>query len=141
MNISQPAARDPFRAIRGLLLGYLGAGVAALVAVILLRNHPAEVNGAAWVRSIIVVGTALILLSAATLAGRGTRGAFRRLRIIPIVTTVAIAAIVAVPGTFPVWLKVEQACCGVIMLGVVLLANGRAARARFAARSSGRSPR
>jgi hypothetical protein len=141
MNISQPAARDPFRAIRGLLLGYLGAGVAALVAVILLRNHPAEVNGAAWVRSIIVVGTALILLSAATLAGRGTRGAFRRLRIISIVTTVAIAAIVAVPGTFPVWLKVEQACCGVIMLGVVLLANGRAARARFAARSSGRSPR
>jgi hypothetical protein len=141
MNISQPAARDPFRAIRGLLLGYLGAGVAALVAVILLRNHPAEVNGAAWVRSIIVVGTALILLSAATLAGRGTRGAFRRLRIISIVTTVAIAAIVAVPGTFPVWLKVEQACCGVIMLGVVLLANGRAAWARFAARSSGRSPR
>ncbi|HEX3752328.1 MAG TPA: hypothetical protein VHW06_17300 [Streptosporangiaceae bacterium] len=141
MNISQPAARDPFRAIRGLLLGYLGAGVAALVAVILLRNHPAEVNGAAWVRSIIVVGTALILLSAATLAGRGTRGAFRRLRIISIVTTVAIAAIVAVPGTLPVWLKVEQACCGVIMLGVVLLANGRAAWARFAARSSGRSPR
>jgi hypothetical protein len=141
MDTSQPAARDPFRAIRGLLLTYFGVGAAALVAVILLRNHPAEVNGAAWVRSIIVVGTALILLSAATLAARGHRGAFLRLRIISVVTTVAIAAIVAVPGTFPVWLKVEQACCGVIMLGVVLLANGRAARARFAVRSAERSSR
>src|ERR1700744_2022997 len=47
MNTGHPATREPFRAIRRLLLGYLGIGVAALVVVILLRNHPAEVNGAA----------------------------------------------------------------------------------------------
>jgi hypothetical protein len=111
MNNHQPAAREPFRVIKGLLLGYLGIGIAALVAVILLRNHPAEVNGPAWVRSIIVVATALILLSAATLAARGSRGAFLRLRIISIVTTVAIVVIVALPGTFPVWLKIEQSVC------------------------------
>ena len=141
MNIRQPATREPFRAIKGLLLGYLGIGIAALLAVILLRSHPAEVNGAAWVRSIIVVGTALILLSAAILAGRGSRGAFLRLRIISIVTTVAIVVVVALPGTFPVWLKVEQSGCGVLMLGVALLANGRAARARFALAPAGRNAR
>ena len=140
MNTGHPTTREPFRAIKRLLLGYLGIGVVALVAVILLRHHPAEVNGAAWVRSIVVVGTALILLSAATLAGRGSRGAFRRLRIISIVTTVAIVVIVALPGTFPAWLKVEQAVCGVIMLGVALLANGRAARARFATGPAEASP-
>jgi len=138
MNNDQPAAREPFRVIKGLLLGYLGIGIAALVAVILLRNHPAEVNGPAWVRSIIVVATALILLSAATLAGRGSRGAFLRLRIISIVTTVAIVVIVALPGTFPVWLKIEQSVCGVLMLGVALLANGRSARSGFAARQAAR---
>jgi small-conductance mechanosensitive channel len=136
MNNHQPAGREPFRVIKGLLLGYLGIGIAALVAVVLLRNHPAEVNGPAWVRSIIVVATALILLSAATLAGRGSRGAFLRLRIISIVTTVAIVVIVALPGTFPVWLKIEQSVCGVLMLGVALLANGRTARSRFADRQS-----
>ena len=141
MNTEHRTTREPFRAIKSLLLGYLGIGIAALVAVILLRNHPAEVNGAAWVRSIIVVGTALILLSAATLAGRGNRGAFLRLRIISVVTTVAIVAIVAVPGTFPVWLKIEQSVCGVLMLGVALLANGRRARARFAARPAVTSAR
>jgi hypothetical protein len=136
MNNHQPAGREPFRVIKGLLLGYLGIGIAALVAVVLLRNHPAEVNGPAWVRSIIVVATALILLSAATLAGRGSRGAFLRLRIISIVTTVAIVVIVVLPGTFPVWLKIEQSVCGVLMLGVAVLANGRTARSRFAARQS-----
>src|SRR6201986_465006 len=74
MNTSQPAGRNPFRAIRGLLLGYLGIGIAALVAVILLRNHPAEVNSAAWVRSIVVVGTALILLSGGHPARTGEPG-------------------------------------------------------------------
>jgi hypothetical protein len=136
MNNDQPAGREPFRVIKGLLLGYLGIGIAALVAVILLRNHPAEVNGPAWVRSIIVVATALIPLSAATLASRGSRGAFLRLRIISIVTTVAIVMIVALPGTFPVWLKIEQSVCGVLMLGVAVLANGRTARSRLAARPS-----
>jgi hypothetical protein len=129
MHNHPPASRNPFRVIKRLLLGYLGVGIAALVAVILLRNHPAEVNGPAWVRSIIVVATALILLSAATPAGRGSRGAFLRLRIISIVTTVAIVVIVVLPGTFPVWLKAEQAVCGVIMLGVAVLANSRGARA------------
>jgi hypothetical protein len=138
MNNHQPGAREPFRVITGLLLGYLGLGIAALVAVILLRNHPAEVNGPAWVRSIIVVATALILLSAATLAARGSRGAFLRLRIISIVTTVAIVVIVALPGTFPVWLKIEQSVCGVLMLGVALLANGRSARSHWAARQAAR---
>jgi hypothetical protein len=61
-----------------------------------------------------------------------------RLRIISIVTTVAIVVIVALPGTFPVWLKIEQSACGVLMLGVALLANGRTARSRFADRQSGK---
>ena len=52
-------------------------------------------------------------------------------RIVSIVTTVAIVVIVVLPGTFPAWLKVEQSVCGVLMLGVALLANGRTARSRF----------
>ena len=138
MSSRHLSSRKPFPAIKRLLLGYLGIGVAALVVVILLRNHPAEVNGPAWVRSIVVVATALILLSAATLASRGSRGAFLRLRIISIVTTVAIVVIVALPGTFPVWLKIEQSVCGLLMLGVALLANGRSARSHCAARWAAR---
>ncbi|TCN43965.1 hypothetical protein EV644_101900 [Kribbella orskensis] len=48
---------------------------------------------------------------------------------------VAIVVIVAIPGMFPVWMKVDQAVCGVVLLGVVLVVNGKHLRAAFAGRS------
>jgi len=45
---------------------------------------------------------------------------------------VAVVVIVALPGTFPVWLKIEQSACGALLLGVVLLVNGRQLRSEFA---------
>ncbi len=47
---------------------------------------------------------------------------------------VAIAVIVALPGAFPVWLRVEQAVCGLLLAGVVVLVNGRHLRSLFATR-------
>ena len=51
---------------------------------------------------------------------------------VSIVTVVAIAAIIASPGPFPVWLKIEQGVCGLIMAGIAVLANGSQPRALFA---------
>jgi hypothetical protein len=36
------------------------------------------------------------------------------------------------PGPFPLWLKIEQSVCGLILLVVCILANGRATREAFA---------
>jgi hypothetical protein len=33
-----------------------------------------------------------------------------------------------------VWLRIEQAVCGLLLLGVAVLVNGRELRSRFAAR-------
>ena len=46
----------------------------------------------------------------------------------------AIAVIIAVPGSFPLWMKIEQGVCGLLLLGVVAIVNGRQLRAGFAAR-------
>jgi hypothetical protein len=40
----------------------------------------------------------------------------------------------ALPGTFPVWMKIQQAVCGIVMLGVVLTVNARSVRSAFARR-------
>ena len=104
--------------------------MAALAAIVLMRDDAAQVNSAVWTRGIIVVVTAALMLLFATRAAQGSRGAYRRLRIVSIVTVVAIAAIIASPGTFPVWLKVEQGLCGLIMAGVAVLANGGCGRGR-----------
>ncbi|HST65855.1 MAG TPA: hypothetical protein VLM05_11765 [Mycobacteriales bacterium] len=126
-----------FRTVRRLLGGYLAIGVLALAATIALRHHPAEVDPAVWTRGIIVVVTAALLLAFAVRAGHGSRPAFRRLRVISVVTTVAIAAIVALPGTFPLWMRLEQGACGLLMLAVAVLTNGRRLRSGFAAAARG----
>jgi hypothetical protein len=47
---------------------------------------------------------------------------------------VAIAVIIALPGTFPLWMKIEQGVCGLLLLGVVLVVNGKHLRSAFATR-------
>ncbi|HEX8929859.1 MAG TPA: hypothetical protein VGA45_13150 [Actinomycetota bacterium] len=137
VDLAHPRTARTFRAIRQLLLAYLGVSVAALVAIVLMRNDAAEVNSAVWTRGVIVVAGAALMLVFATMAAQGSRSAYRRLRAISIVTVVAIAAIIASPGTFPAWLKAEQGLSGLIMAGVAVLANAPRLRALFAAPPAG----
>lgn len=55
------------------------------------------------------------------------------MRIVSGVMVGAIAVIIALPGSFPLWLKLEQGVCGLLLLGVVALVNGRRLRSLFAA--------
>ena len=135
VSLDHPRTLSAFRNIKRLVAGYLGIGVLALVAIVLLRNNAAEVNSAVWTRSVIVIITAALLLVFTVRAARGSRGAYRRLRIVSIVTPVAIAVIIAVPGAFPLWMKIEQGVCGVVMIGVAVIVNGRHLRSLFAARA------
>jgi hypothetical protein len=121
-----------FGTIRRLLLAYLAISVVALVAIVLMRDDAAEVNSTVWVRGIVVAASAVLLLLFAARAARGSARAYRRLRIISIVTVVVIAVIVALPGALPVWMKIEQGACGLIMAGVAVLAGRPRLRALFA---------
>jgi hypothetical protein len=137
LDLTHPRTAEAFRTIRRLLLAYLGVSVAALVAIVAMRNDAAEVNSAVWTRATIVAVTAVLMLLFAAKAAEGSRGAYRRLRIISIVTVVVIAVIIAAPGTFPVWLKIEQGLCGLIMAGVAVVSNQPGLRALFAASPKG----
>jgi hypothetical protein len=133
-DLQQPRSRSAFRTVRVLVSGYLGLSVLTLVAIFLLRDNKTMVTDAVWVRATIVVASALLTLSFAVRAARGSRRAFLRLRIVSGVMLVAIVVIVALPGAFPVWLRIEQGVCGALLLGVVVLVNGRHLRSVFAAR-------
>ncbi|MFF8787436.1 hypothetical protein [Streptomyces sp. NPDC015125] len=147
MNTPMPHAVEPTggdsrpphlrRALRGTKLlvgGYALVSGLTLLAVILLRHHPGLVTDAVWVRASIVVATSLLMVSFAVRTGRGHSRSYLRLRLASGVMLVAIAVIVALPGAFPVWLKAEQGVCGVLLLGVVVIVNGRRMRSAFAAR-------
>jgi hypothetical protein len=128
----QPSTVTEFRNIRLLALGYLGMSMLSIFATVVLRNHASEVDSAVWTRGVIVALSAALTLVLAIRLARGSRGAYRRLRIISAVMVMVIAVIVAPPGTFPLWMKIEQSACGLLLIGVVIVFNGKRLRARFA---------
>ncbi|MFI6349278.1 hypothetical protein [Streptomyces sp. NPDC050560] len=135
-----PAAAQSEAAFRGtrlLTAGYLTVSVLTLVAVILLRHHHSLVNDAVWTRGVIVVASAAVTYTCAVRAAKGSRGAFRRLRVISAAMVAAIVVIIALPGTFPLWMKIDQGFCGALLLMVAVLVNGRRLRSLFDGHGSG----
>ncbi len=133
-SLHDPRSLAAFRDAKLLTGCYLGVSVLTLVAIVLLRGHASVVTDAVWVRGTAVVASALVTFLCAVRAARGSRAAYRRLRVVSAVMVVAIAVIIALPGTFPMWLKVEQGFCGLLLIGVIAVANGRQLRSLFAAR-------
>ena len=133
VSLDHPRSRRAFRVMNLLIGGYLAVSVLTLVAIILMRNDAKLVNAAVWIRGTIVVASALLMISFAVRAGRGSASAYRRLRIVSAAMVVAIGVIIALPGTFPGWMKIEQAVCGALLVGVAVIANSRQVRSLFAA--------
>ncbi len=134
LSLEHPRSRAAFGAVRLLVGAYLAISVVTLAAIVLLRHHHAVVNQAVWVRGTIVVASALLTTAFAARAARGSRRAFLRLRIVSAVMVAAIVVIIALPGTFPLWMKLDQGVCGALLVGVVVIANGRHLRSLFASR-------
>lgn len=130
--LGRPRNRAALHRTALLTGGYLLLSALTLAAVVVLRDDSALVDDAVWVRSCAVLLSALVTFVCARRAARGSRPAFRRLRILSTAMTVAIVVILAVPGSFPLWMKLDQAACGLLLAGVVLAVNGRHLRTVFA---------
>jgi hypothetical protein len=133
-HLTHPRTRAAFGNVQRLVGCYLGLSVLTLITIVLLRNHSALVNAAVWIRGSIVVASAVLMSVFTTRAARGSRGAYRRVRIISAVMVVAIVVIISLPGTFPLWMRIEQGVCGLLLVGVVAQVNGSQLRSLFAGR-------
>lgn len=133
-TLDHPRSLAAMRTVKLLVRSYLGLSLLTLAAVILMSDHPTLVNDAVWVRTVLVVLSALLTVSFATRTARGNSRAYLRLRIVSAVMVVAIVVIISLPGTFPLWLKVEQGVCGLLLAGVVAIVNSRHVRSLFATR-------
>ncbi|GLV59978.1 hypothetical protein KDH_68010 [Dictyobacter sp. S3.2.2.5] len=127
-------SQTTFRSVKLLVGCYLAISVLTLLAAIVLRNNPAIVTPAVWIRGIIVVASASLTASFTAQMARGSRRGYLRLRIVSAIMLIAVVVIIVLPGTFPLWMKIEQGVCGLLLLGVVVLVNGRHLRSTFARR-------
>lgn len=115
------------RTVVSLISGYAAVSLLTLVAVIVFRHDATMVTTAVWIRSTIVAASSLLTLFFAVRAARGDRRMLLRLRIVTAAMLLAIVVIIALPGTFPLWLKLEQGICGLLLLPVVVRINRRPA--------------
>lgn len=122
------------RPVIALVSCYSGLSILTLAAIVALRDDPVIVTDAVWVRATIVAASSIVMLLFAISAHRGSTRALLRLRIVSAAMTVAIVVIIAIPGLFPVWLRIEQGVCGALLLTVVILVNRPAARRALADR-------
>jgi len=132
VSLKSSSLRDAFQPIRGLVACYFGLGLLGLGATLLLHDHPQLVNTAVWVRGSIVLATSGLMYLHAETASRGSKAAFNRLRIASIIVPLAIAVLIALPDPFPVWMKVQQGLCALVVAGVAVLVNRRPQRRHFA---------
>ncbi|WP_409466503.1 hypothetical protein [Amycolatopsis sp. GA6-003] len=133
MNSRSATVSDQPRIRTVLVLtgAYLALSVLTLGAIFLFRDNPSMVTDVVWVRATIVAASALLTFLFARSAARGSKRGLLRLRIVSAVMTVAIVVIVSIPGFLPLWVRLEQGVCGVLLLAVVVLVNGRRVRSLF----------
>jgi len=124
---------DHLNTVVKLLTAFLVISLSTVVAVVQMRHNPELVTTAVWIRTPLVAASAAVLLLFARRAAGGHAGSFRRLRIISIAVLVAIIVVVAWPGAFPTWVRIEQAVCGLFMLSVVVRTNLRTVRSAMEA--------
>jgi hypothetical protein len=110
-----------------LTRGYVAVSLLTVVAAVVFRHDTTVVTPGVWIRGVIVAAASLLTLLFAVRAARGDRRMLRRLRVVTAVMPVAIVVIIVLPGTFPLWFKLEQGICGLLLLAVVVQLNRRPA--------------
>ncbi|WP_432930746.1 hypothetical protein ACQPZZ_09260 [Microbispora sp. CA-135349] len=113
------------RTVVWLISGYAAVSLLTPMTMIAFRHDPAVATDAVWVRGALVAAASLLTLFFAVRAARGDRRMLLRLRVVTAVMLVAIVVIIALPGLFPLWFKLEQGVCGLLLLPVVVQINRR----------------
>jgi len=104
LTVTDADAREKLHIAKMLLGGYAAVSLLTFLAIVVLSGHPGLVTDAVWIRGSILAVAAPLTFALGVSMAKGSRGNYRRVRIITTAQVVAILVIEAVPGSFPVWL-------------------------------------
>ncbi|NEN07295.1 hypothetical protein G3T36_15645 [Diaminobutyricibacter tongyongensis] len=110
-----------FRAVTWLVGAYAALSLLTMVAIVVLTDlAPHLVSPQAWVRGIIIAATSILTFAFARRAAKGSPRALLRLRIVVGILLVAVVAVLFFLP-LPLWMVIEQAVCGVLLLATALI--------------------
>lgn len=123
------ANQPTLRKLKAFALMYVCVNAAAFAAIIALRHKTGQVNDTVWIRGTILFATSLLLFAFTNHITRGSRKALLRVRIIATILLASVIVLLVVGHQLlPLWMKLEQAVCGLLLLGIVILVNGKPIR-------------
>ena len=118
---TQTSKSRAFRAVKWLVGAYAALSILTVLAIIIFSmTAPSLVNPQAWVRGIIIAATSILTLVFARRAANGSARALLRLRIVVAILLVAVVAVLFFLP-LPLWMLVEQAICGALLLATSLI--------------------
>jgi hypothetical protein len=112
-----------FRPVLVLFAAFALVSAAMEVVLVVQSVSSVRVDGGTWTRCSLVLASAVVLLLLGVAAARGSRPAWRRLRIISPIVVVAVIVVVSIPGFLPDWVRLEQAVCGALVLPAAVIVN------------------
>jgi hypothetical protein len=103
-----------------------------LASAVLSFVDPDDVTWVVWLRGAVVAVASFALIAVTRAASRGSRNAYVRLRWISILAPIGIVAILLAPDAgYPLWMKVEQAVVGALIVLIAVQLNSRTVRTVF----------
>ncbi len=110
-----------FRTVSWLVGAYAVLSILTVVAIIIFSIvAPHLVSPEAWVRGIIIAATSILTFVFARRAATGAPRALLRLRIVVAILLVAVVAVLFFLP-LPLWMVIEQAVCGALLLATALI--------------------
>jgi hypothetical protein len=104
-----------------LIAGYVVIALGTVVALaVLAAAAPAQATSEAWGHAVIVAVFAVLLPLRYRAARSGKPGAVRAVGIVAAVLLVVNVVEAALPGAFPVWMRIEMVVIAVLMAALVL---------------------
>ncbi|MFC8797628.1 hypothetical protein ACFT2C_07825 [Promicromonospora sp. NPDC057138] len=133
-RLGEAQVRRAFTATKALVVTYgvLSAAVLGTVALVAAFGHATCTFE--WIRSSIILASAVLIYWLAAAAARGSRSAYERVRAISIIVPVAIVVVDLIPGVAPLWFTLEQTACALALGAAAGVLRGRRVRAAFAGR-------
>lgn len=120
-NLSSQTTHRDFRPVKWLVGAYLVLSLLTVAAIITFSDFaPNLVTPQAWVRGIIVAATSILTFVFANRAALGDPRALLRLRIVVAVILIAMAAVLLFLP-LPLWMFIEQAACGALLLATAVI--------------------
>ncbi|WP_037366677.1 hypothetical protein [Amycolatopsis orientalis] len=119
-TIERGAARDRLGLAKGFVAAYGVVSAVVFGAIAARALTGGEVSSFMWIRSGVVVASAVVSWWLLSAAARGSRAAYLRMRLIAIVAPVAIVGVDLIPGVCPLWFLLAQTGCAIVLAGAAV---------------------